>query len=102
MKHHRLYLYKKYGMNSFEYHQMLKSQQESCAICGLKEEDKNLAVDHNHETNEVRGLLCFQCNSALGLFKENLESLKNAIAYLESGGHPSRFYIKTNRYSSDN
>ena len=41
-----------------------------------------LSVDHNHETGKVRGLLCSRCNSAIGLMKENLKCLRNAINYL--------------------
>lgn len=44
---------------------------------------QKLYIDHCHKTNQVRGLLCFSCNSALGHFKDNVESLKKAIKYLK-------------------
>jgi hypothetical protein len=43
----------------------------------------SLAIDHDHITNEVRGLLCRDCNVMLGLVKDNTETLKNAIQYLQ-------------------
>ena len=46
---------------------------------------KSLAVDHCHTTGEVRGLLCFGCNTALGRFKDDPTLLKNAIKYLQYG-----------------
>lgn len=42
-----------------------------------------LNVDHDHKTRNVRGLLCHNCNRALGLLKDNINSLKSAISYLE-------------------
>lgn len=54
-----------------------------CAIC-LKPSDKRLAVDHDHETDEIRGLLCSPCNFALGLFEENPWIMERAIDYLSA------------------
>jgi hypothetical protein len=72
-----------YGISFKEYEEILKNQNNVCAICGNKT-DRNLCVDHNHETGEVRGLLCLDCNSALGHFKDNKKYLNNAIKYLNS------------------
>ena len=57
----------------------------NCEICGKSREEngKKLAVDHCHETGKVRGSLCSMCNKGLGSFKDNTESLKEAIKYLE-------------------
>jgi len=64
---------------------LLEEQNYSCAICGIQEEEltKKLAVDHNHETNIVRGLLCNGCNLGLGQFKDSVVLLSFAIEYLE-------------------
>lgn len=63
---------------------LLVAQDYSCAICNTKAENltKNLGVDHNHETNQVRGLLCTYCNVGLGYFRDSPELLAVAIEYL--------------------
>ncbi len=45
-----------------------------------------LAVDHDHVTGKIRNLLCFDCNTGLGCFRENIAMMKSAIKYLESDG----------------
>ena len=57
--------------NREEYETLLQDQDSACAICGITAEEigKKLIVDHNHETLKVRGLLCWRCNSGLGLLK---------------------------------
>lgn len=75
-------LKKVYGISAAEYDERLKGQGGKCAICG-KEVNKrknkiiNFNVDHDHETKEIRGLLCFECNIALELFEENLRLDEN-------------------------
>lgn len=61
---------------------MLKKQNNGCAICGSSKGKKNFAVDHCHKTGMVRGLLCSSCNTGLGFFKDNPQNLENAIKYL--------------------
>lgn len=54
-----------------------------CAICRREpEQGRRLAVDHDHATGEVRGLLCKACNTALGMFRDDVASLARAIGYL--------------------
>lgn len=78
-------LKKLYGIELSTYNEMLENQKHSCSICGVHVDllVRNLAVDHCHATNKVRGLLCHHCNTAIGLLKDNTEILKNAISYLE-------------------
>lgn len=66
-----------YGITPNEYDQLLASQAGVCAICKSAERLKHgvLAVDHDHGTGEVRGLLCFNCNASLGKLEEHLDSL---------------------------
>lgn len=73
-----------------EYNKMLDEQKGVCAICFKKETDKesskkikSLAVDHDHKTGKIRGLLCSRCNKAIGLFRDNLETLQSAFKYLK-------------------
>jgi hypothetical protein len=73
----------KYGITLMQYQQMYAMQLGVCAICFRPEsEDKMLAVDHDHESGVVRGLLCQQCNMGLGKFKDDPEVLANAIKYV--------------------
>ena len=67
-----------------QYNDLLKKQDYKCAICKRKQTKfkRALAVDHCHKTNRNRGLLCGNCNMAIGLFKEKIFFLKSAIDYL--------------------
>ncbi len=85
-------LLKKYGLTVEEYKALVHKQQGKCRICGKVLELKNLVVDHDHATKLVRGLLCFSCNVALGLFQEKLDNLKNAVKYMKG------FYDKHDLY----
>jgi hypothetical protein len=73
-----------YGIEPEQYEAMLKEQGYVCACCKEPNPDgKRLSVDHCHETNRVRGLLCNNCNNGLGRFRESSELLRAAAAYLE-------------------
>ena len=78
-------LLQNYGITNQDYEQMLENQGFCCAGCGLHQNilEKKLHVDHNHVTGRVRGLLCGNCNRALGLVKDNLETLVRLQEYLE-------------------
>lgn len=65
------------------YARILLEQGGVCAICGKPPGRRSLAVDHDHETDAVRGLLCFACNTGLGKFEDNVQLLKSAIWYLD-------------------
>lgn len=70
-----------------EYARIFNLQGGRCAICGksYKDEKQMLAVDHCHDTNEIRGLLCRNCNFAIGLFYEDINLLFKAMVYLKGG-----------------
>jgi hypothetical protein len=75
-----------YGITLLEYEALLVQQAGGCAICG-KEPPKRgrvqrLVVDHDHETGQVRGLLCDTCNRAIGLLGDNATMLRRACEYL--------------------
>ena len=78
-----------YGITIDEYEQMVKNQDNKCAICKQPEKLidhrsknlKNLAVDHCHKTSKVRGLLCCNCNKTFGFINENIETLTAMIEY---------------------
>jgi hypothetical protein len=82
------YLKATYSITTTDYNALLDKQNNSCAICGQPggklRTGSGLHVDHCHETGAVRGLLCFNCNTALGKFSDNIERLQSAINYLNS------------------
>lgn len=69
-----------YGITESDYDRMLAEQNGTCAICGATESP--LAVDHDHETGAVRGLLCQRCNTGLGQMRDDPEILRAAADYL--------------------
>jgi len=54
-----------------------------CAICGKQKGKRNHALDHCHKTKKLRGILCANCNTAIGMFEEDTDRMRAAIAYLE-------------------
>jgi hypothetical protein len=77
---------RQYGMTQEMYDEMLEAQGWGCAICGRQETSTwstVLAVDHCHKTGTIRGLLCADCNRALGMLEDSPGRLRAAIAYLE-------------------
>jgi hypothetical protein len=75
------------GVSPAKYAEMLFLQQGVCAICSNEcPTGKPLSVDHDHATEEVRGLLCHPCNTAVGLLRDNPELLEAAAAYLRKDG----------------
>ena len=79
----------KFGLTVLAYGALLERQNGRCAICGQVDGGgskyglrRRLAVDHDHVTGIVRGLLCAKCNSALGLFEHDRTILARAMAYL--------------------
>lgn len=81
----------KFGITLDEYNAISASQGGVCAICKMPEgifdkkanRFRSLAVDHDHGTGAVRGLLCGACNKALGLFRDNVEIINKACEYLK-------------------
>lgn len=78
-------LFQKYGITMDGYNELFAKQKGCCAICGRHQSDfkRCFAVDHDHETNVVRGLLCHHCNIAIGHFFEDIDTLKKAVMYLK-------------------
>jgi hypothetical protein len=73
-----------YGISLTDFEQIKLNQNNQCAICyKVFVNSVDICVDHCHTNKKVRGLLCNNCNKALGLFKDSLQSLENAIQYLK-------------------
>jgi uncharacterized membrane protein YqiK len=80
---------RQYKISIEEYEKMLDAHGHKCAICGYSDKSQPKffpMVDHDHESGKVRGILCSNCNMAIGKMKDNPELLKRAAEYLERGG----------------
>ena len=81
-------LKKAYGITLEEYEELLSKQNGKCVICNIDNNGKYrsklraFAVDHCHSTGKIRGLLCSDCNTGIGLLKDNVNFLESAIKYL--------------------
>lgn len=85
ISYRKSHLKNNFGMSIEEFDIILEKQNNVCAICNNPEtmiKNTFLSVDHCHETKINRGLLCSNCNRGIGLLKDNVEILKNAINYL--------------------
>ena len=89
-KHADMGLRRNFGITLADYDEMLEAQEGGCVICGKTPAEQNgrrLCVDHDHKTDEIRGLLCDNCNQGLGRFQDNPVLLRSAINYLQMGGY---------------
>ncbi len=94
------HLLRVFGITLAEYNRLLDAQNGVCAICGNppvialgirsrrqgRAVRPRLVVDHNHETNEIRGLLCTPCNRGIGLLNDDPKRVRAALDYLEDSG----------------
>lgn len=80
-KRHDSEFRQKYGIGLHQYQTILEEQNGVCYICEEKD-FRNLAVDHDHSTGRVRRLLCTNCNTGLGKFKDDPNLLKRAAEYV--------------------
>jgi len=72
-----------YGLSKGGFREMVVAQAGRCAICRKKcRVNRELSVDHDHETGRVRGLLCSHCNSGIGLLGDSPELVSRAYGYL--------------------
>ena len=80
---------KKYGLTIASYDELLQRQNGVCFICQQPpKKDKNLHVDHNHKTGNVRGLLCFRCNFGLSFFGEDEGNITRLYDYICKNQEP--------------
>ena len=85
VKSKKKWLKTRFNITLEEYNDLLLKQDNKCAICGRdRSEFKNaLSVDHDHVTGKIRSLLCLNCNTGLGFFRDKIEILEKAINYLK-------------------
>lgn len=84
-----LYYKRNYGMSLEEFNFLLETQHGKCKLCYRDVSVEGLGpdravVDHCHKNGHVRGILCNECNRALGYFHDNIQALENAVDYLRS------------------
>jgi hypothetical protein len=79
-----------YGITPEEYDEMLAAQGGKCALCETLPLTKRLAVDHDHATGQVRGLLCWSCNGAIGLLQDDPALIRKVAVYVERNRVESR------------
>jgi hypothetical protein len=75
----------KFGITVEEYDKLYLQQKGRCGICEKHQSEfkRRFAVDHNHDTGQVRGLLCGNCNTGIGNLRDSIKLLKKAIKYLK-------------------
>jgi hypothetical protein len=85
LAHRERALLRDFDLTLDQYDILFRAQDGKCAICDAPQEQLTcaLAVDHDHATGEIRGLLCGPCNKGLGLFRDNPAYLLSAIQYLK-------------------
>lgn len=76
----------RHGITIEQFDAMLHKQGDKCAICGTRKPKVGWRLDHCHKTKKKRGILCFRCNVALGLFDDKVSTLLVAVEYLKQGG----------------
>ena len=90
-KNHERMVGNVYGLEPGDYERMYKEQGGTCAICQRATgKTKKLAVDHDHDTGLVRGLLCGPCNSMVVYFRNSPEAFDRAALYLRRAGEKNR------------
>ena len=74
-----------YGITLDDYYKILKDQGGGCKLCGRTEdqEGRKLAIDHCHTSGNIRGILCANCNQALGLLYDSTSTMQRAIEYIK-------------------
>ena len=91
-------LNRKWGITPEQFDSLLKAQGYKCGICGRVEE-KYWKVDHNHTTDDIRGLLCHRCNTGIGLLGDDVRRLLSACQYLIE---PPAVSVLTGKINSEN
>lgn len=86
------HLKQNYGISLEQFSALWNAQDGQCAICEVElvaggRESVSACVDHNHDTGDIRGLLCRQCNHGIGHMKDSPEVLERAAAYLRDRGY---------------
>jgi len=90
------HLRRRYGLTVADVDAMIEAQGGTCAVCPGSPQH----VDHDHETGEIRGILCFNCNQALGNARDDVNVLRGLARYLELQRHPTLRLVVDQIYKS--
>lgn len=74
----------RFGFSLLQAEEVLRLQDNKCAICGCSEKQYRFRMDHDHSTGKFRGFLCQGCNVALGIFKDSPQILEKALEYIKN------------------
>lgn len=93
----------RYGMSEYEYDRILISQGGCCACCGAKRniDGRMWCIDHDHETGQIRGILCTNCNAGIGALGDTLSGVMRAVRYLKQNA-AAGCVVKRLREGADN
>jgi hypothetical protein len=80
------FLWHKYKITRRDVSALLIAQSGNCGCCGCDLDGTKWAIDHNHETGKVRGILCYGCNTGLGKLGGTIAGVTNALTYLRKHG----------------
>jgi hypothetical protein len=75
------YMRRKFNLSEEQYENLMSNN--NCQVCGVDISNSKKCIDHCHKTEKIRGVLCNNCNTALGLIKDDIQILSNLIRYLE-------------------
>lgn len=78
---------RRHNISVEEFWSLYENQDGTCPVCDTAIKAEDSAIDHNHKTGKVRGILCKTCNRALGLLKDSPNNLKRGAEYLKERGH---------------
>lgn len=73
----------RFGITPDQYYDLLDRQKNKCGICNSELPPTNSVIDHCHETGIIRGVLCRQCNTAIGMLRDQSDKMTNAQRYLD-------------------
>ena len=76
---HEYSIKRRYGLSKAQYESLLEKQDSKCALCDICPSKMRLAVDHSHETGQVRGLLCNACNAKLAWYENRIELIRKYL-----------------------